>query len=78
MRGKNSQKSARIVALAHAIQEGYFNPTNVNMSDLARGLGVSRGTIMRDLVEVDEMLDEAKRIQSVLRSLPTTETHRRK
>jgi len=42
-------KAARLLALAHTIQEGYFDPNNVNMSEVAVNLGVSRGTIMRDL-----------------------------
>ena len=76
MRGKNSEKSARLMALAHAIQEGCFNPETVNMAEIGEMLGVSRGTIMRDLNEIQSMLDESKKIQAKLRNSPITNSHR--
>ena len=76
MSAKMDTKAARLIALGHAIQEGYFNPETVNMSDLARALGVHRGTIMRDLCAVQSMLDESRRIQAILRNTATTTTRR--
>ena len=78
MSARTDTKAARLVAFGHAIQEGYFDPATVNMSDLARLLGVHRATIMRDLESVQEVIEESKRIQAQLRSAPTTETFRRK
>lgn len=69
-------KAARLIALSHAIQEEYFDPDTVNMSDVARALGVSRGTIMRDLDVVNEMMESAKQMQATLRSTPTTTSRR--
>ncbi len=36
MDNRRGEKSARIIALAHAIQEGYFDPSRVNMSEVAK------------------------------------------
>lgn len=76
MDNRRGEKSARIIALAHAIQEGYFDPDTVNMSEVAAALDLHRGTIMRDLRIVEGVMDEAKEIQSKLRNLPTTSTYR--
>lgn len=78
MDNRRGEKSARIIALAHAIQEGYFDPATVNMSEVAKALDLHRGTIMRDLRIVEGVLDEAKEIQAKLRSIPVTNTHRHK
>ena len=77
MSAKMDAKAARLIALAHAIQDGYFDPKTVNMADVAAKLGVSRGTIMRDLRLVESMIDESKRLQAILRNNPTGTTHRR-
>ena len=76
MSAKMDAKAARLLALGHAIQEGYFDPNKVNMSELATALGVSRGTIMRDLRAVESMMDDAKLLQTILRNTPTTTTRR--
>lgn len=77
MRGKNSQKSARIIALAMAIQERLFNPDTVNMSELAACFGLHRGTIMRDLREVQAMLKEAGEIYDVIRRAKLDDSYRK-
>lgn len=76
MRGKNSQKTARLLALHHAIESGTFNPDSVSYTDLAAALGVSRGTIMRDLQEMESFVKESRKLQTVLRNATLTETHR--
>lgn len=77
MNSRGDTKAARLVALGHAIQEGYFDPGTVNMSDLARTLGVNRSTILKDLRVISEILDESKQIQTTLRNTPTTTTRRK-
>lgn len=77
MSQRTDTKAARLVAFGHAIQEGYFDPTTVNMSDLARLLGVHRATIMRDMECVQAVIDESRRIQALLRQTPVSETYRR-
>lgn len=76
MSHKTSTKAARLVAFGHAIQEGYFDPERVNMSDLARMMNVHRSTIMRDLRSVQEVIEEAKRLQAMLRQTPVSESYR--
>ena len=78
MSARVDAKAARLLALAHAIQEGYFNPDNVNMSEVAVNLGVSRGTIMRDLRLVESLMNESKRLQAILRNNPVGTTARRR
>ena len=74
---KSSQKSARIIALAMAIQERIFNPDTVNMSELADCFGLHRGTIMRDLREVQSMLKEAGAIYDVIRRAKLDDSYRK-
>jgi len=76
MSAKTDTKAARLVAFGHAIQEGYFDPSRVNMSELARLMNVHRSTIMRDLRSVEEVIEEAKRLQALLRQAPVGETYR--
>ncbi len=57
--------------------QGYFDPNNVNMSEVAVNLGVSRGTIMRDLRLVESLMSESKRLQAILRNNPVGTTRRR-
>lgn len=77
MSSKSNIKSARLMALGYAIQEGYFDPDTVNMSDIAEVFCVHRGTIMRDLREVQAMLDTAKEYQTVLRNASLGESKRK-
>lgn len=76
MDNRRGEKSARIIALAHAIQEGYFDPDKVNMSEVAKLLDLDRSTVMRDLRIVEGVLDEAKAIQAKLRNAPVANTYR--
>ena len=77
LKDSRGEKSARIIALAHAIQEGYFDPDTVNMSEVATALDLNRSTIMRDLRIVEGVMGEAKEIQAKLGNLPTTTNTRR-
>lgn len=74
---KTMTKAARAIALGYAIQQQLFDPKTVNMADLAEAFGVHRGTIMRDLREVEAMLETAKQYQARIRSLNHGESHRR-
>lgn len=76
MSARTDTKAARLVAFGHAIQEGYFDPKRVNMSELARLMNVHRSTIMRDLENMQAVIDEAKRLQAMLRQTPVGETFR--
>ena len=74
---KSSQKSARIIALARAIQERIFNPDTVNMSELADCFGLHRGTIMRDLREVQSTMKEADSLYKIMRNATLTDSYRK-
>jgi len=76
MSSKGELKSARLIALGHSIQCADFDPATVNMSDLAELFGVHRGTIMRDLRVVEDMLELAKTYQSKIRSASLGESRR--
>lgn len=78
MSARTDTKAARLVAFAVATELGLFDPATVNMSELARLLGVHRATILRDLGSVQVVIDESKRIQALLCQTPVTETHRHK
>ena len=77
MSTKVGEKTARLLALAHTIQEGYLNPDTINMAELANLLDVHRGTIMRDLRVVQDVMDRSKEIQAMIRNNPISDNPRR-
>ena len=75
---KNETKAARLIALGFAIQNGYFDPDTVNMSEMAKVFEVDRSTIMRDLEVVNDVIETTKKYQAILRDKQFNESLRRK
>ena len=64
------KRSARLIALTWAIRDGIIDPDRSNMSEVARALGVDRATILRDLRDVRQTMDEIGGIYARLRTMP--------
>ena len=64
------KRSARLIALTWAIRDGLIEPGRSNMSEVARALGVNRATILRDMRDVQQTMDEVGSVYARLRNMP--------
>lgn len=77
MKSRVGTRTARLIALSMAIQEQLFDPQSVNMSDIAKVIGVNRSTILKDFAVLNSVFDEAREMQAKLRNAPPTISHRK-
>ena len=75
---RSGTRTARLIALSMAIQEGQFDPDNANMSEIADALGVNRSTIMKDFDVIRSVFVESGEMQAKLRSTSVANSYRRK
>ena len=75
---RSGTRTARLIALSMAIQEGQFDPDNANMSEIATALGVNRSTIMKDFDVIRSVFVESGEMQAKLRSTSVANSYRRK
>ena len=75
---RSGTRTARLIALSMAIQEGQFDPDNANMSEIAKALGVNRSTIFKDFDVIRSVFSESGEMQAKLRNANVSSSYRRK